>query len=183
MLANMKVYLRALEPEDYKTSIAWRQDEEIWSMVIGRRYFVSEDYEKKWLEKSSSSLTSLKLAICVKESDLYIGNYNLDNIDFFNKSAITGLLIGNKDYWSGGFGTDASLLMLHHAFYDLGLERIESRVLLENKASIRVLEKCGYKTEGILRKAIFKNGKLQDLNLVSVLREDFDEVLRIRNTN
>lgn len=161
-----------------QTSIAWRQDSEIWNMLVGRRYFASEEYEKKWIEEAGNSPTDLKLAICDKDSGLYIGNIYLSNIDFFNRSANTGKLIGNKDYWGKGFGTDATLLILNHAFYDLGLERIESHILLNNKASIRVLEKCGYKTEGIMRKAVFKNGELQDLNLMSVLREDFEETLK-----
>lgn len=178
MLKNMKVYLRALELEDYKNSIEWRQDEEIWKMVVGRRYFVSEEYEKKWTEQAGSSSTDLKLAICDKKNDLYIGNIYLTDIDFFNRSASFGKLIGNKEYWGGGFGTHATLLMLYHAFYDLGLERIQARQLLINKGSIRVNEKCGFKTEGVMRRAAFKNGQLQDLNLMSIIREDFDEVLK-----
>ena len=42
-----RIYLRALEPEDYKVSILWRKDPEIWQMVCGPQYFVSEAYEKK----------------------------------------------------------------------------------------------------------------------------------------
>jgi len=69
------------------------------------------------------------------------------------------------------------MLMLYHGFYVLGLERIEARQLCYNKGSIKVHEKCGFKTEGILRKAVFKNGEYRDLNLMSVIREDFDAIL------
>lgn len=41
-----KVYLRALEPEDFKVSIEWRKDDEIWSGLSGAKYYVSESYEK-----------------------------------------------------------------------------------------------------------------------------------------
>jgi len=179
MLKNMKVYLRALEVEDYQTSIAWRQDQQIWNMVVGRRYFVSSEFEKKWVQQAGDLQGQLKLAICDVLTDNYIGNIYLSNIDFFNRTANSGKLIGNKAYWGKGFGTHATLLLLYHAFYDLGLERIESRVLLHNQASIRVLEKCGYKAEGVMRKAVFKQGRSQDLVLMSVIREDYDEVMRI----
>lgn len=178
MLPDLKVFFRALELDDYKTSIDWRQDPEIWKMVVGRRYFVSEEAEKQWVAKAGSSPTDLKFAICDKKTEAYIGNIYLGDIDFFNKSATFSKLIGNKKYWGGGFGTHATLLMLHHAFFDLGLERIEARQLIENKASIRVNEKCGFKNEGILRKSAFKNGKLQDINLMSVIREDFEDTLK-----
>ncbi|MGS0534558.1 hypothetical protein [Pseudoalteromonas sp. SaAl2] len=66
MLNNLKVFLRAIELDDYKTSLAWRQDPEIWGMVVGRRYFVSEEAEKQWVAKASTSPNNLKLAICEK---------------------------------------------------------------------------------------------------------------------
>lgn len=46
MFENFRVYLRALEPEDYKKSIIWRNDDEIWGMVGGPKHFVSNAYEK-----------------------------------------------------------------------------------------------------------------------------------------
>lgn len=181
MVNNLKVYLRALEPSDYETTIRWRRDSEIWEMLAGRKYFVSESFERDWLEKSSKSSSDIKLAICDFQTDLHIGNIYLSDIDFFNKSASTAKLIGNKKYWGKEYGTEATLLMLYHAFYDLGLERVESRILSSNKASIRVQEKCGYQVEGVLRKATFKAGKLQDVVIMSVLKNDFFEILESRN--
>ena len=171
-----RVYLRALEPDDYKTSYQWRQDEEIWDMVIGRRYYVSKEYERQWVERLVSSQSSeVRLAVCTKADETYIGNIYLTEIDNFNKNAEFGKLIGDKRYWRSGYATEATLLMLRHAFYDLGLERISARQLLSNKASIRVNEKCGFMNEGIARRAIFKNGTFQDLNVMACLRSDFDK--------
>lgn len=179
MFNNFRVYLRALEPDDYKTSIEWRKDDEIWSMLVGPKYFVSEAYEKKWVEDAIfNSKNKLTLAICLKESDEHIGYTYISNIDWKNRNATSGKLIGNKKHWSKGYGTETTILTLYHAFYVLGLRRIESRQLLSNKASIRALEKCGYQNEGVLRKAVFKNGRYEDLNLMAILREDFDEVLK-----
>lgn len=178
MFENFRVYLRALELNDYKTSIRWRNDDEIWNMVVGPKYFVSEAYEKKWVEDTIlNNSNKLSLAVCLKESNEHIGYVYLNNIDWKNRNATTGKLIGEKQYWNSGLGTEVTMLILYHAFYVLGLERIESRQLLSNKGSIRALEKCGYKNEGILRKAVFKNGKYQNLNLMSVIREDFDDIL------
>ena len=44
-MSESRVYLRALEPADYKTSIKWRKDDAIWNMLGGTKYFVSEAYE------------------------------------------------------------------------------------------------------------------------------------------
>ena len=179
MFENFRVYLRALEPDDYKTSIKWRNDDEIWSMVVGPKYFVSEAYEKKWVEDSIfNNSNKLALAVCLKESNEHIGYVYLNNIDWKNRVCSFGKLIGNKRHWGKGYAQEMTILMLYHAFYVLGMVRVEARQLLSNKGSTRVNEKCGFKTEGVLRKAVFKDGRHQDLNLMSIIREDFDEVLK-----
>ena len=72
---EFRIYLRALELDDYKKSIKWRNDDDIWSTVVGSKYFVSSVYEKKWVEDSIfNTQKDLKLAICLKENDEYIGN-------------------------------------------------------------------------------------------------------------
>ena len=107
-----------------------------------------------------------------------LGYAYLNDIDHKNRSATFAKLIGKKEVWGKGYGTEITLLMLYHGFYVLGLNRISARQLLDNKGSIRVNEKCGFKTEGILREAIFKNGRFQDLNLMAVIKKDFDEILK-----
>jgi RimJ/RimL family protein N-acetyltransferase len=172
--AKFRVFLRALEPEDYKTTIVWRQDEEIWSQLVGRRYFVSAEFERRWVERISvGESTDIKLAICLAADGRHIGNIYATDIDFFNRSAGSAKLIGERDCWGKGYGTEASMLMLRHLFMDLGLERVESLQLTSNAASIRVQQKCGYKTEGLLRRAAMKGGQLVDLSIMACLREDF----------
>lgn len=178
MFEKFRIYLRALEPDDYKTSIKWRKDDDIWDMVTGPKYFVSEVYEKKWVEEAIFNPgQKLTLAICLKDNDKHIGYVYLNNIDWKNRSAGFAKLIGDKSIWCKGIGKEAILLMLYHGFFVLGLERIEARPLIDNHASIKANEGCGFKKEGILRNAVFKNGKYYDLNIMSIIREDFDKVL------
>lgn len=176
------IYLRALEPDDYKTTHPWRLDGGIWANVVGPKYFVSREYEKKWVSDAiQNPENSLRLAICLKEDHRHIGLVYLTDIDQNNGSAQCGILIGERSVWGMGIGPEAVLLILHHGFYTLGLTRVEARQLLSNKASRRVLEKCGFKLEGVMRKAVFKDGRHQDLNLFSILREEFDEQLLERD--
>ena len=176
---TFRVYLRALEPDDYRTTIAWRTDDEIWEMVVGRKYFVSQEYERRWMERVvSGDPREVKLAVCTVKDGRHIGNVYLTEIDFVQRSARSGILLGDKSFWNGGYGTEATLLLLHHAMMDLGLERVEARQLCSNRASIRMHEKCGYVTEGVMRSAALKGGERVDLNLMSCLREDFQRVWR-----
>lgn len=177
MYQNYRVYLRALEVEDYEKSIKWRKDEEIWSKVVGTKYFVSSEYEKKWVtEAIFESSKNIKLAICLKENDEYIGNIYLTNIDWKNRNACYGIMIGEKEYWGKGLAQEALTLILEHAFMDMGIVRVYARYLKDNLASINAAKKCGFKEEGILRKAVFKNGDYQDIKIMSIIREDFDQL-------
>src|SRR5690554_1959181 len=140
---NFRIYLRAFEKEDAEKTIKWRNDDEIWSMVVGRKYYVSFEYEKKWIEDAiENNQNQVKLAVCLKKDDKHIGNVYLNDIDWFNRNGNFAKLIGEKECWGKGYGQEMTLLMLKHAFYDLGLVRVQARQLLSNKASIRVNEKC-----------------------------------------
>ena len=116
--SEFRVYLRALEPDDYKTTHPWRLDEEIWASVVGPKYFVSMEYEKKWVNDAILSPgNSLKLAVCLKEDHKHIGLVSLTNIDRNNGFARCGILIGEKSLWEWGLGprqsADAPSWVLH----------------------------------------------------------------------
>lgn len=168
-----RIYLRALAPNDYKTSIKWRQDEEVWNTLGGTRYFVSEEYEKQWVESAIFDKDKIVLAICLKKDNRYIGNITLQNIDYINRSGHTQILIGDKDKWSKGYGTEAIMLLLSYAFFEKGLNRITAYVLESNKNSLKMHEKCGYHIEGHLRQSVYKNGCFHNQYVLSVLKEDF----------
>lgn len=175
---NFRVYLRAFEPEDYKTTINWRKDSKIWNDVVGRKYFVSSEYEKKWINDSIfNNQNNVVLAVCLKEDDSLIGIVILRNIDWFNRNASFSKMIGERKMWGKGLGKELTMLMLYHGLIELGLERIYARQLLDNVASIKVNERCGFKNEGVLRKEVFKNGEFHDLNVMGVIRQDFEELL------
>jgi RimJ/RimL family protein N-acetyltransferase len=97
---NFRVYLRAFEAEDYKTTLKWRNDTEIWNMVVSRRFFVSAETEKQWINNTmQDNANNVKLAVNLKENNKHIGNVYLTDIDWFNRSALLGKLIGEKELW------------------------------------------------------------------------------------
>lgn len=183
MFNNFRVYLRALELDDYKASIKWRKDEEIWDMVGGPKYFVSKAYEKKWVEDTIYNNNNIILAICLKENDEHIGYAYITDIHWINRTAQSHSIIGEKELWSKGLATEARMLLLHFAFYERGLKRIWALILEENLSSQRMCEKCGYKKEGFLRESIFKNGEMKNQVLMSVLRHEYDDIFLKYNDN
>ena len=82
------------------------------------------------------------------------------------KTSELGYWVG-ENFWGQGIATAAVKKICTFGFEELGLVRIFAIVSEKNFASMRVLEKCGFEREGRLRKAIFKNGAIQDAFLYS----------------
>ena len=77
-----------------------------------------------------------------------------------------------RDCWNQGFATEALSALLACAFGALGLHRVEAIHELDNPASGRVLEKCGFRREGILRGRVMNKGRWADVALWAILAED-----------
>ncbi len=167
---DKRVYLRAFEPDDYKTTIKWRKDDVIWDMLGGTKYFVSEAYEKQWIENTIFNSKDVKLAVCLVENDKHIGNVYMTNINEINRSCVSHVLIGEKDCWRHGYAREALLLAIDYMFNERNIHRIQANVLVSNVASLKMHEKCGYKLEGTLREAVYKNGKYQDQYVLALVK-------------
>jgi len=173
---QIRVYLRSLEIDDYALLHKWRNDEEIGRYFSGTRLFTSTLNEKKWIEEKIFDKMNVSCMICLKESDEAIGCVFLNNIDYLNRSGHCPTFIGAKEHWGKGYATDARILILKHAFHDKGLERIWAHVHDDNLASLRMLEKCNFKKEGILRRGSFVCGEFKDFVVLSILRKEFEEI-------
>jgi RimJ/RimL family protein N-acetyltransferase len=92
----------------------------------------------------------------------YVGNIGLAiGEDVYRKSAEIGYFLG-EPYWNLGIMTKAVNLITRYGFEEIGLARIHTGIFAFNRASMRVLEKCGYRREGIFRASVYKEGKLWD---------------------
>lgn len=174
-MENKRIYLRALEPNDYKTSIQWRKDDAIWDMLGGTKYFVSEAYEKKWVEDTIFNSKDVKLAICLCKDDKYIGNVYMTDIDNLKRSCHSHIMIGDKDCWGKGYAREALLEAIDYMFKERNIHRIQANILESNVQSLRMHEKCGYKIEGLMRESVFKNGKYQNQYILSILNKNENE--------
>jgi ribosomal-protein-alanine N-acetyltransferase len=103
------------------------------------------------------SKKEIKLGVVLKETGTVIGIITLMHIDRLNKLAEAGFWIG-KEYWGQGLTTEALRLALDFGFQELQLHRIYAWTVEENAGSRRVMEKCGFKLEGVMREVYFKDG-------------------------
>ncbi len=78
-----------------------------------------------------------------------------------------------RDLWGKGLAVEAGRALLQHCFKDLGLHRIEARAKPANKASIRVMEKMGFKHEGLMRDVVYVNEKFYDCVVYALLAQEW----------
>ncbi len=169
-----KVRLRPVEREDLPRFVRWFGDAEV------RRHLsvylpLSLVQEERWFERLTERLESgREVVLAIDTLDgVHIGNSGLHAIDWKNRSAELGIVIGEKDYWDRGCGTDAVRLLLRLAFGEMNLHRVYLRVDEDNLRGIRCYEKCGFQKEGLLRDAVFREGAYHGQWLMSVLRGEY----------
>ena len=114
---------------------------------------------------------SIRYTIFLKESNQIIGSCGFNYIDFENERAEIGYDLG-KEYWGNGFGFEAVSALMSYWFHDLGLNRLEARVIPENLPSNRLLNGLGFHFEGILRQSEKSNGDFIDIMMYSRLKKD-----------
>jgi RimJ/RimL family protein N-acetyltransferase len=102
-----------------------------------------------------------------------IGVNALTDINDSKKSASWNITIGEKEYWNQGYGTDTLKTVSKFFFDKLKYNRLELTAFPKNIAGIKCYKKCGFKKEGIKRKAICKNGKFHDLVVMSLIKNDY----------
>ncbi|MEM9971527.1 MAG: GNAT family protein [Pseudomonadota bacterium] len=149
-------FLKPWEPK-------WSQDH------LTRKAFVNRVY---WANRSIAQGTALPLFMERRKDGALVGAITLDNIRRGPAQAGTiGYWIGNA-HARQGFMREALVAVVHHAFEVMDLSRVESACLPENQASRGLLEKCGYKYEGVAQSYLQINGRWRNHVLYANLRSD-----------
>ena len=114
-----------------------------------------------------------QLSFAIEYDGSFCGMIGLrPDADVHRKAVEIGYWIG-EPFWDKGIGTEVVRLVTDYAFYQLKFARIHTGVFEYNKGSMRVLEKNGYKKDGIFENSVFKNGKLWDEHRYSKINNTF----------
>jgi RimJ/RimL family protein N-acetyltransferase len=131
------------------------------------------DEVERFFEARVAGVGSLALAIHLAESDRLIGTCAFSQLDGDNGSALFHITIGEPDCWGHGFGSEATALMLEHAFGVLGLHRVSLAVFEYNERAIRAYRRVGFTVEGRSREAIWRDGRFWDEIQMSILEDEW----------
>ena len=171
-LIGKRVYLRPLGGQDLDRCLRWVNDPEITPNLL-LRFPISREREREWLESKYKDDREIVLAIVLKDADRHVGNCGLHKIDYVDREAEFGILIGEKEEWGRGYAPEAARLLLDYGFRELNLHRIGLEVFSYNLRAQRVYEKVGFVREGIRRESHFSNGLFHDTIIMGILRTEW----------
>jgi len=172
-----RIMLREYKLEDLHHIRQWVNDPEVVNnlsdiFLVPHSLVETEDFLNSVLQGGRKNTICFVIADKVTED--YMGQIDLINIDWKNRAAEIGIVIGEEKYRGKGFGSEALHLLQEFVFNRLNLNRLEIKVHSNNTKAHRCYLNSGFKEEGRLRQGFYIHGKYIDNIVLSMLKSEFD---------
>lgn len=169
-----KTALRSITMDDATEEyVAWLNDKEVVENLQTVSGVYTMQMLKDFLERTISQEGVCMFMILDKDSQQSIGTLKIHNISRTHGTCNLGMIIGNKKYWGGGYGTDALRTGLSFAFNQLGLRKVCEAANVSNTVSLAMCRRVGFREEGILREQVLSKGKYEDKIMLAIFARDF----------
>ena len=169
-----RIYLKPLCKKDFLIIRKWFTDNELVSHAFG---LITEDYilekiAKEYL-KDMYKIADEILGIWTKEEDKLIGFVNYAVHSKFHDTGRIGIIIGEEQFRSKGYGTEAMLVVLYYIFEKRGLEVIGLDTANFNVRAQNCFKRCGFKKVGDITEINFLDGELIHKHEMVLHKKDF----------
>ena len=171
-LLGKKVYLSPVSTDDWQLYDKWTNDYELTFFYYGGRTEITppatgpSSLEKRAKDKNAFTIVD-------KETDAVIGECAFNYEDIENRNAKIGIAIGEKEYWSNGYGSDALRLLLDFGFNVRGYNSIHLNVYEYNERAIACYEKVGFKRQGVWRNILTRGQKQYNCIYMDILASEY----------
>jgi [ribosomal protein S5]-alanine N-acetyltransferase len=178
LLETKNYQLRGISLEDALSLFDLMRDADTMKYITPHPVQTLGDME----EKIKGQLTNfhnekeIPWVIIQKSKQDIIGIFRLHKVHMWHKKAEIGAVI-QKDHQQKGVMTEILAVILNYGFNVLGINRIVGDIFAENKGSKKLLEKFGFKQEGILRQTEFDGERYHDTIVYSMLKSDFFKLI------
>jgi RimJ/RimL family protein N-acetyltransferase len=178
-----KVMLREYQKEDLTYIREWVNDPEITDnlsdiFLHAHSLNETENFLHTILENKSEN--QIYFVIADKQTGNYIGQIDIIRINWKNRVAEFGIVIGKKDVLGKGIGTDAIKLLQYFVFERLNLNRLQLSLHDYNERAYKCYLKCGFIEEGRSRQSFFINGHYTDRIFMGILRDEYSRLKKLQ---
>lgn len=168
-LVGHKTILRPVALSDAPIFTRWMNDPETRRYLL-RRFPFTEMAEEAWIKKQvdlSQNPNDLVFVIETKDDQKPIGTMGLHRINWVDRNATTGTILGEPESRGKGYAMDAKMALLQYAFETLNLHKVISRAFSANVKSIEYSKRCGYVIEAVHKDEVFREGKFEDMTTLA----------------
>lgn len=176
-LFGERIILREYRKADLEYMRKWRNNPEITNNLSDIFLFPhTENNTETYLNSMLEGREDHKgFVIAHKDTEEYIGQVDLFNLDWKNRVADLGIVIGVKELLGKGYGTEAILVLQEFVFNRMNLNRLQLDVHAFNERAIRSYIKCGFKEEGRSRERFYIHGEYVDSIHMSILKSEYTQ--------
>ncbi|HEX7183585.1 MAG TPA: GNAT family N-acetyltransferase [Thermoanaerobaculia bacterium] len=166
-----KVRLAPLDKAKHlDNALTWLNDPEITAWTLVGDLPITRLAEEEHFDRAMRGTPEdVSFAVETLEGE-HIGFSGLHKIDRIHGVATSGTILGRRDLWRHGYGTDAARVRNRYAFEVLGLRMLLSEVMADNTGSVRMLQKAGYREVGRIPRRWWKRGAYRDSVILVVER-------------
>jgi RimJ/RimL family protein N-acetyltransferase len=170
LLVGNKTRLREKKLSDVRNDYRWQSDNELAKLDAAPVLIMSFSLYLMEYATALHQVNSHRYPLAIENLDgKHIGNCTCYDIDVKKREAQLGIMIGNRDYWDKGYGSDAVNIMVDHLFQMTNLQRLYLKTLIWNLRAQKCFSKCGFTSCGHLR----RNG--HDFLLMELKREEWEK--------
>lgn len=171
-IEGKRIVLREFRLTDKESIMAWVNDPEVVGTLSDRFLLPrTEPQIETWIKTLTEKETDREAHFVIADSKTlaYIGQIDFHVIDWKNRSARIGLVVGTPGNRGKGYGSEALNTLVDYGFRFMNLHRMDLLVREDNLSARRCYEKCGFVEEGRMREAIFRDGRYLDMIVMSIL--------------
>jgi len=174
-LIGRRVSLRPFRKDNLPFVQKWYDDPETRKLV-GEVAPMSRSEAEEFFRQLCADETRKWFAVVLKRGNRVIGEAGL--LRMFRPWRCTDMtiLVGEKDAWGKGYGTDAGHLLLDYAFVHLGFHKVSIGVVGFNERALRFWRSLGFKKEGVQRDGYYGDNEFSDFVMNSILEDEFREL-------
>jgi RimJ/RimL family protein N-acetyltransferase len=176
-LTGERVYLRPFARDDLQYVQKWSRDAEL-RKLIGEVAPMSRADTEKWHRELLADKDRVWFAAVLRKGDRVIGEAGLLRMFRPWRNTDMTIIIGEKDAWGKGYGTEIGHLLLDYAFRRLGFHRVSIGVVGSNERALKFWQNLGFKKEGVLRDDYYYDKEFIDCIMMSILEDEYEKATK-----
>ncbi|MDF2474834.1 MAG: family N-acetyltransferase [Sphingobacterium sp.] len=172
---DTSIILKPLSIQHVRSFYTWLNDPEAikYSLSLFQSLNTKEAIDK-WFISVVNDSKNYNQGIFLANSNTLVGYAGICNISASNKLGEYFIFIGDRNQWGKGIGSQVTKLIVALGFEELNLNRIMLTVSEPNYAAVKAYTNAGFKLEGKMRQACYRDNKFHDKLIMSILREEWN---------